>query len=500
MNLVSISMEIFLFIWALIVLSIDLVGVKRKKILATVSLVGILIDALIGIFLLAGKNTFLHKPGGDCFAGFLYITDPMSLYFKELFCLIAFIVVLISSDYLKYKNLPQGEFYPLTLIITVGMMMMASAGDFLLLFISFELMSIPLYVLAALDRSSKASTEAGFKYFIMGVFSSALMLYGISIMYGNSGSLVFIKSMSQDMLTIITGSTQGNLNTFSPTFSAVFMLGLIFIMAGICFKLAAAPFHMWSPDVYEGAPLPVTAFISVGPKAAGVAVLLRLFMEGLGELAADWAPVFAIIALLSIIVGNLSSLRQNNIKRLLAYSGISQMGYLLLGFVGITGDANLARVSVLFYITVYCLTNLAAFSVAAVCSLYYDSENIQDYRGLSRKSPSLAAIMLLAVFSLAGIPPLAGFVGKFYLFASAYSAFNHRLVSFVLVAIIFSVISLFYYLRILKYMYFTDDTSTGPIVIPGTFKIALSITTLAILFLGLVPSFHKLVEYIAKSF
>ncbi len=493
-------MEIFLFIWALLVLFIDLVGVKRKKTLATVSMVGIVIDALIGILLLTGKSTFLQKPNGDCFAGFLYITDPMSLYFKELFCLITFIVLLISSDYLKYKKLPQGEYYPLMLFITVGMMMMASAGDFLLLFISMELISIPLYVLAALDKSSKASTEAGFKYFVLGAFSSALLLYGISIIYGNSGSLVFVKTMKQDLLTIITGSTLGNLSAFSPTFSGAFMLGLVFIIAGIGFKLAAAPFHMWSPDVYEGAPLPVTAFISVGPKAAGVAVLTRLFIEGLGEVSSSWTPIFAIIALLSIIVGNLSALRQNNIKRLLAYSGISQMGYLLLGLVGISGDIHIARVSVLFYITIYCLTNLGAFTVAILCSMYYDSENIQDYRGLYKKSPSLAAIMLISVLSLAGIPPLAGFVGKFYLFASAYSAFDHRLVSFVLMAIVFSVISLFYYLRILKYMYFTEDDTTGPIVIPGTFKVALSISALAILFLGLVPLFHQLVEYIAKSF
>lgn len=498
MNLVSLSMEIFLFIWAVIVLAIDLVGVKRKKTLATLSLVGIAIDALLGILLLTGKTAFLQKPGGEFYAGFVYISDPMSLYFKELFCLIAFIVLLISSDFLKYRSLPQGEFYPLMLFITVGMMMMASAGDFLLLFISMELISIPLYVLAALDRGNKASAEAGFKYFVTGAFSSAILLYGISILYGCSGSLVFIKTSAQDMLTILTGSTQGNLNAFSPTFSGALMLGLVFVIAGVCFKLAAAPFHMWSPDVYEGAPLPVTAFISVGPKAAAVAVLMRLFIDGLGDISSGWAPVFAIIAMLSIIVGNLAALRQNNIKRLLAYSGISQMGYLLLGLVGITGDTHLARVSVLFYIAVYSLMNLAAFSVAILCSMYYDSENIQDYRGLSKKSPGLAAIMLIAVLSLAGIPPLAGFIGKFYLFASAYSAFNHRLVIFVLVAIVFSVISLFYYLRILKYMYFTDDETVGPIVIPGSFKVALSITALAILFLGLTPPFHQLVELIAR--
>lgn len=499
MNLKLISMELFLLFWGILLLVLNFLGVKKSKSLGTIAIVGIIIDSVLGFVLLIDKNMLICKYNNELYKGFSYYLDPLSFFFKELFCLIFLIVFLISIDYFNEESSYNSEYFALLTITCVGMMMMVSSGDFLLLFISMELISIPLYILAAFNKNRRESSEAGFKYFITGAFSSALFLFGVSILYGNSGSFIFLSDKyGLKFATILSNTDITSLNTFSQSFSGAVMLGITLIILGLGFKIAASPFHMWAPDVYEGAPTPVTALISVGPKIAGIAVILRFFMGGLSSLIQFWAPVFSIMALLSIIIGNLSALRQKNIKRLLAYSGIAQIGYILLGLIGSSRDSKLGITSVLFYITVYAITNLGAFSVAILCEKYYKSDNFEDFTGLNRKSQALTFIMTISLLSLAGIPPLAGFIGKFYLFMSAYNAFDHKLALFVLIAIVFSVISLFYYLRVLKVMYFEEPSNQEAFLIPGSYMIALCISTLAICFLGLIPSFYSLIYYLSS--
>jgi NADH-quinone oxidoreductase subunit N len=493
-------MELFLLVLGLLLIVLDFSGIKEKRTIGIVAIAGILIDAVIGILTLSGKEGSLTLAGSGSFRGFIFFVDPLALFFKELFCLILFMVLLLSIDYMDREPAFHREYYSLLIFAGIGMMTMVSAGDFLLLFISMELISIPLYVLAASRKKSRESAEAGIKYFILGAFSSALFLYGISVFYGCSGSLIFLRKFSDTVSPLLSGIGQGNgapLNIFQSPMSGAFLLAMVLTIVGLGFKVAGAPFHMWAPDVYEGSPMPVTAFISVAPKAAGMAVIMRFFMGGLSALLQFWAPIFCIIAVLSIVIGNLAALRQDNIKRLLAYSGIAQIGYMLLGLAGVSAKPVAAITSVIFYVALYAVTNLGAFAAAIICSHHYGSENIRDFRGLYRKSPSLAFMMLLALLSLAGIPPLSGFIGKFYLFASAYEAFDHKLIGFVLIAIIFSVISLFYYLRILKYMLFEEADNPENLTIPGAFKIVLSLSTLTVLFLGLIPSFYDLIQFLA---
>ncbi len=491
-------MELILLILGITILVMDFSGLKNKRMLGYVALIGLAFDALWGIFTLYGKNIILAPLAGEVFKGSLYVLDPLALFFKELFCMILFLVILISINYFVDKSPMGGEFISLVLFAGLGMMMMASAGDFLLLFVSMELISIPLYILAAFNKKSRESAEAGIKYFILGAMASAFFLYGVSILFGNSGSLVFLSNGQENLSPLLSGSQLISLETFSSAFSSFFMLGLVMIIAGLGFKIAAAPFHMWAPDVYEGAPFPIAAFISVGPKIAGIALILRFFLSGLPSLMAYWAPLISIIAIMSIVIGNLSALKQDNIKRLLAYSGISQMGYVLLGLIGASGKADQAVTAVLFYCALYAVTNLGAFAVAMLCAEHYRSESIKDFKGLHRKSPALAFIMAILLLSLAGVPPLAGFFGKFYLFLSAYNAFDHKLAGFVALAILFSVISLFYYLRILNYMFFSDPEGLEPLLIPGTYKLALSVFTLTPLLLGYIPVFYDLMHYLSS--
>jgi len=497
-NINLISMELILLILGIAILILDFSGLKNRVLLAYIALAGLLFDALWGLFTLYGRNAILSPVAGEVFKGTLYVIDPLALFFKVLFCGILFIVILISTHYFINRSPLGGEFISLVLFSGLGMMMMASAGDFLLLFIAMELVSLPLYILAAFDRKKKESAEAGIKYFVLGAMASAFFLYGVSILFGNSGSIVFLRNGQENLSPLLSGSQLLSLETFSSAFSSFFMLGIVMIIAGLGFKIAAAPFHMWAPDVYEGAPFPVAAFISVGPKIAGIAVILRFFLSGLSSLMTYWAPIISIIAVMSIVIGNLSALRQDNIKRLLAYSGISQMGYILLGLVGATGRADQAVTSVLFYSALYAVTNLGAFGVAMLCAEHYRSESIPDFKGLHRTSPALAFIMAILVLSLAGVPPLAGFFGKFYLFLSAYNAFDHKLAGFVAIAILFSVISLFYYLRILKYMFFDDSDRTEPLIIPGAHKLALSVVTPVPLLLGYIPMFYNLMQYLSS--
>ncbi|MDQ7826326.1 MAG: NADH-quinone oxidoreductase subunit N [Candidatus Eremiobacteraeota bacterium] len=498
MNLELLSMELFLCAWGLLLIILNLAGLKNNRVLGYITAAGVIIASAIGIFFLYGRNEPLARTGKELFKGFLYFTDPLSVYFKMLILLLVLMAVLLSMDYFHRHRGAHAEFYPILLFCSSGLLMMTSAGDFLLLFVAMELVSIPLYVLAAFERKERRSAEAGFKYFMLGAFSSALFLFGVSILYGMTNSLIFVNKSFATLPTITGTMNNESFFTAGPAIKAALSLAIVMIVAGLGFKIAASPFHMWAPDVYEGSPIPVTAFISVAPKVAGIAVLLRVFPGGIDACSSNWMPLFALIGMLSIVIGNLTALRQDNIKRLLAYSGISQVGFILLGFAGISANRDAAISYVLFYTTVYALTNMGVFAVAQLASEHYGTEKFSEYKGLAVISPSLSLMAALALLSLAGIPPLSGFMAKFLIFASIFNAFDHRLMLFVVLAIIFSVISLFYYLRILKYMYYREIENRAPLVIPGVCMVVLSISTLATVFLGLLPSFFTLTGYVAE--
>lgn len=461
--------EFLVFILAVIVLFLDLLKIKPKT-LGKVTFVGLIAIIVSGFNLIGITEKAL-------FGGML-VVDPISIFFKNIFLLIALVIVIYSLEFME-KAQNKGEYYVILLFILLGMCLLASSAEFITLFISLELVSIPLYVLAAFEKNSKKSSEAGIKYFLLGAFASSVFLFGVSYIYGILGTTYFSE--------IIPSLGKALINP-------ALIFGFLLVISALSFKIAAAPFHMWAPDVYEGSPTPVTAFISVAPKAAGIIVLVRLLQSVFMNLSPVWSFVIASLALFSMIIGNLAALFQDDIKRLLAYSGIAHIGYIL---VGLSAASVLGLTSVIFYTVIYVLTNLAAFGVVIVYSMKTGSTKIQDFAGLDEKSPALAFILFLALLSMAGIPPLSGFIGKFYLFAAAFQA---KLYFLVFVGILMSVVSLFYYLRVLKYVYFIKAPDKSPVYVSSLSKLALSATALAVIFLGLYPFFNNVVWFISRTF
>ncbi|MCG2721274.1 MAG: NADH-quinone oxidoreductase subunit N, partial [Thermodesulfovibrionales bacterium] len=378
--------------------------------------------------------------------------------------------ILISIKYIAVEKVNYGEYYSLILFSTIGMMIMASAADLIVLYLGLELMALSTYVLAGFIRHSIKSTEAALKYFLLGAFSSAFLLYGISIIYGLTGTT--------DIKAIAAFITEKGLAD-----NLALLLSISFFIVAFGFKIAAAPFHMWTPDVYEGAPTSVTAFMSVGPKAAGFAVLGRVFLIGFAAAKVDWAVMLIPIAILTMAVGNIIALSQTNIKRMLAYSSIAHAGYALLGIITANTEG---LASVMNYLMIYAFMNIGAFAVIIMLrSEGFKGEEITDYEGLSKTHPLAAALMLIFMFSLTGIPPTAGFIGKFYIFMAAINAGYTWLV---LVAVIFSAISAYFYLRIVMYMYMRDPKTEVVLTTSFTNGIALGITTAAVLIIGVLPS------------
>jgi len=409
-----------------------------------------------------------------------FILDGYALFFKVLFVVVLFMVVLLGDDFMEERTGNIAEYYFLLFMSAVGLMFMVSAADLLTLFVAFELSSIPMYVLAAYFKKDKASSEAGLKYFLLGAFSAGLMLYGITLIYGTFGTLNF-----KDLGTILL---VGNL-------SPVILLAIVSVIIGLGFKIAAAPLHMWAPDVYQGGPTPVVSFISVAPKAAGLAVIARFFITSFPSISYQWVFLLLLLSAISMLVGNLAAMPQTNFKRMLAYSGISHIGYILLG---IAASSQIGIASVLFYIAIYALTNLGAFGVLIMVSRYTKSDEIKDLAGLSRRSPGLALILLLALLSLAGVPPLGGFVAKFMLFFAIFKESNPIFQIMVLYAILNSVVSLFYYLKVLRVAYFDKSESMEPIRVPAYSAPALYLSVIGIVILGMVPSFYHWVSQMAQ--
>jgi NADH-quinone oxidoreductase subunit N len=510
-DLTAISAEIILVATGIVILLVDLFVVGKKKTwLAVLALVGILLagwaayiqyDYAGGRIFYQEYLTFAEGEGGvtqpvtqvrQNFEATKFamgvdgdgsiVVDNLAIVFKCIFLLGAVLTVLLSVGYLNREEGPKGEYYALLLFCTVGMMVMASATDLLTLFVGLETLSIPIYVLAGFQRDRIRSNEAGLKYLLMGAFASGFFIYGISYIYGATGTV---------RLHFIAEALAG---TKSPAGEPYLLIGLALLFVGFAFKIAAVPFHMWTPDVYEGAPTVITAFMSVAVKAAAFAGLLRvvLILVPFADLVEALKGGIWWIAVLTMTVGNLLALVQKNIKRMLAFSSISHAGYLLVGILAaIQMDTlNMALAGILYYLIAYTLMNIGAFAIVLLVARKGDKfENIEDFAGLGGRHPVLAAGMVLFMLSLAGIPPTAGFFGKFYVFGAAVAA---GMIPLVVIAVINSLISVFYYLRPVIAMYFEpspeDEEERGPIEIPYAAEFTLYFTATAVLLIGVIPN------------
>lgn len=464
-NLNVIMPEIILSVLGMALLLVNVfVPSKSKGYLAWLSLIGI-VGA--GCAAATGWGVSLESFSGSV------VQDDFATFFKMIFLVAAGLAVLITDQYIEREGCNHGEIYPLVLFTTVGMMLMASGTDLMTIFLGLELMSISLYVLAGFNRTNVKSNEAGLKYFLLGAFSTGFLLYGMALIYGATGTTRIgkIAAIVTDMGPAATGNT-------------MLFIGMFLMLTGFLFKIAAAPFHMWTPDVYEGAPTPMTAFMSAGPKAAGFAALLRLLLVAFPVMKAEWSDLLWILAVLTMTVGNLTALRQDNIKRMLAYSSIAHAGYALVGLVA----ANATGTSgILFYMLSYAFMNIGAFAVIVLVGKQGEPNGtVMDFAGLGQKRPLLAAAMALFLFSLAGMPPTAGFIGKFYLFSGAV---QEGYIWLAIIGVLNSAASVYYYLRVMVYMYFKPgDQEFDWVNVTAPVALALVISAAGSLIPGIVPS------------
>jgi len=397
----------------------------------------------------------------------LIAVDQFALFFKVVFLIAAAMTVLMSVRYLEIEGASPGEYYFLILCATLGMMIMAGGIDLIAIFIGLETMAVSFYILAGFLKPNPRSNEAAVKYFLLGAFSLGILLYGMSLMYGLSGTT--------------------NLRAMTAAFAGQekdprLVLAVILVVAGVGFKIAAVPFHMWAPDVYEGAPTPVTAFLSVGSKAASFAMLIRIFIEGLSTMSADWRLLFEVLAIATMTVGNFAALTQSNVKRILAYSSIAHAGYLLIGIVAGTTRGVTAM---LVYLMVYSFMQLGAFAVVVLLRRAdVVGDELKDFSGLAFRNPFAAFAMLLFMLSLGGIPPTAGFMGKFWLFSAAIDAQYYWLA---VIGVLNSAVSLYYYVRIVVFMYLKKDTIGSQPTTSPALALALGVAVLATLVLGVYP-------------
>jgi len=464
--------EMVLTAGALVVLIVDILLAKsRQAVLAWVTL-GVLAATLYSLTPFVG----IHRE----VAHGLLAVDGFATFFKVVFLIAAAITVLISVRYLEIEGAPAGEYYFLILCATLGMMIMAGGIDLITLFIGLETMAVSFYILAGFIKPSQRSNEAAVKYFLLGAFSLGILLYGMSLMYGLSGS-TSLRTMS----TVFAGMENDRR----------LVLAVILVVAGMGFKIAAVPFHMWAPDVYEGAPTPVTAFLSVGSKAASFAMLLRIFIEGLPSMSADWRLLFEVLAIVTMTVGNVAALTQSNMKRMLAYSSIAHAGYVLIGVVSGTARGVTAT---LIYLFIYAFMQLGAFSIIVLLRRRdVVGDELKDFAGLSSRNPLAAFAMLLFMLSLGGIPPTAGFMGKFWLFGAAIES---GYVWLAVIGVLNSAISLYYYIRVVVFMYLKRETSGSEPVSSPALTFALAVAVVATLLIGVYPGWlFEIAEASARS-
>ncbi len=483
MNLGLLAPELSLAGTAIVVILLDLF-IQRKGWLVIVSLAGLVVSAGLSLAMWGGSSQAIFNN--------MLAVDNFALFFKLLFLGIAALVILASTDYVSKFARFQGEYYALVLLSALGMMLMAATTELISIYIALELTSICLYVLVGFLKDRKSS-EASLKYLLLGAIASAVLLYGMALVFGFTG-----KTQLGEIAQVIQAMSPQTLLA-----SPALILGIVLLVAGFGFKIAAIPFHMWVPDVYEGAPTPITAYLSVASKAAGFAIILRVFYTAFGspELLSqvNWGLIFAVLAAIGMTLGNVVAIPQTNIKRMLGYSSIAQAGYLMVGLatMGLSPVTDiLGRSGLLFFLASYALTNLGAFIAIIAISNKLDSDKIDDYSGMGKRAPLLALALTLCLISLIGMPPAAGFMAKFYIFSGAV---QHGLLWLVIIAVINSVISAYYYLRVVKVMWLGEPVSEEKVPSSGALRLALSLSCLGVLLLGIIPGFvMRLAEVAAK--
>ena len=453
--------EIVLTLGSMLVLMADIVVPRERRGVLTGLSIAML--AATAVAIAAIGNPHVTVSGG------LLSIDAFGIFFKLLVIGAAALTLLMSGPYLEVENTSAGAYCFLVLAATLGMMFMASGVELVTIFIGLETMAVSFYILAGYLKPNARSNEAAVKYFLLGAFSLGILLYGMSILYGLTGT-----TNLREIATALARDGAAN--------EQMLLLGVVLITAGMGFKIAAVPFHMWAPDVYEGAPTPITAFLSVGSKAAAFAVLIRIFVEGLPSVSADWRLLFEVLAILTMTVGNVAALTQTNIKRMLAYSSIAQAGYVLIGFIAGTQRGIAAA---LIYLAVYSFMQLGAF-VVIVMLRRRDAmgDELKDFNGLYFRSPLAAFAMLLFMLSLGGIPPTAGFMGKLWLFGAAIEA---DYVWLAVIGVLNSAVSLYYYIRVVVYMWLKNDPAGSEPRLSPALAVALAVTLIATVALGLYP-------------
>ena len=464
-QLIPVLPEISLLTLACVVLVVDLFIREEHRIVSY----GI---AQVGLILVIGVVFAVSQPATQILFDGNYIRDPMSDVLKVGVLLVSFMAFLYAKDYLRERGLFKGEFYTLGLFAVLGMLIMVSANSFLTSYLGLELQALSLYALVAFDRKSPNGAEAAMKYFVLGALASGMLLYGISMIYGAAGTLRF------DELAQVVH--KGDLNRL------VMIFGIVFLVIGLAFKLGAVPFHMWVPDIYQGAPTAVTLFIGSAPKIAAFALAMRILVDGLSGLNGGWQGwqgMLIIISVLSMGLGNLVAIAQSNIKRMLGYSTISHVGFILLG---ILAGTRVGYTAAMFYTLVYALMSAGAFGIVIALSRKgFEAENLADFKGLNQRNPWFAGMMLLLMFSMAGVPPTVGFFAKLFVLDAVVSV---NLTWLALVGVFFSIIGAFYYIRIVKLMYFDQPTDETPLTLGMDTQVVLSLNGLAMLVLGLFPA------------
>ena len=467
------SAEIFVLAMTCLTMIVDLFVKDTKRtatfVLTQLTLVG---AAFITLSLSSGEILYTFSN--------MYVSDLMADVLKLLLYLTVMVVLFYSRGYLQDRpQLAKGEYYTLILFATLGMMVMISASHFLTVYIGVELLSLSLYAMVALNRDSVSATEAAMKYFVLGALASGLLLYGMSMIYGATGSL--------DIAVVAESLFAGQANR------AILGLGVVFLVCGIGFKLGVVPFHMWIPDVYHGAPTSVALFIGSAPKLAAFAITIRVLVSGLLVAASDWQSMLLILSVLSMAVGNFAAIAQTNLKRMLAYSAITHMGFMLLGMAsGIAGGGTRVELfnaysASMFYVITYVLTSVGAFGmILLLARAGFESDEIKDFAGLNKRNPWFAAVMMMMMFSMAGIPFFVGFFAKFSVLVSVVAA-GHLWLA--IAAVLFSLVGAFYYLRVVKLMYFDLPESTMPIRAPMNVKALISANGMAVALLGIFPNY-----------
>lgn len=459
-DLISLAPVLVLAVFGMMVLITDLFIGKDKSALVFVSLTGLLMAAISSF---ASYKIPVYSFNGA------YVVDHLSIFFTFIFCISSAMAILISVDFNKREGIKIGEYYSLILFCTVGMVLLASSTDMIMIFLGIEIISISLYILAGIRRDDIKSNEAALKYFLLGAFATGFLLYGMALIYGSTGTTklnLIAKAVSENQLTS----------------ESLMLLGVVLLIIGFGFKVAAVPFHMWAPDVYQGAPTPVTAFMAVGPKAASLAAFYRIMTEAIPELSYSWEILLCIVSILSMFIGNLGAIMQTNIKRLLAFSSIAHVGYLIIAIIA---KSSLSASSLMFYMLTYAFTVFGTFGIVIMLGQKGNEKlELENYSGLAYKHPVIALAMTIFLLSLGGLPPLAGFVAKFYVFSAAL---KEGFLVLVIIAVLNSAVSFYYYLRVIVFMYMKDPVKEFDIQYSPMTLLVIAIAIFGTLQLGVFP-------------